>query len=120
MSCYPCPISVGIPFVSFNGDTVLRSQTVRLFGSASSAGRVNNFTCDETAGLSFAWTGDTAEGDAIDLGFANQALSPTLLLPPKSVPAGVTARFQIRVCYTENADPILCDLAYRTFKVRCI
>lgn len=94
-------------------------QAVRLFGQASFATRVQGFDCPQTFGLSFQWTGETALGDPIPLPAALSA-ARTLYLPPKTLPTDVVSRFLLRVCYVDNPDPVLCDVATRDFMVRSI
>lgn len=115
--CFGCPLNVTIPFASFNGDAAPRAQAVRLYGEAAPPAAVRGFACNQSSGVSFAWSGEVIDsGETIPLGFANQAYGKTLLLPPLSVPAGVVSRFTLRVCYTENPLETLCGKAGRAFQ----
>lgn len=71
-----------IPSQSFSGPTVARSLPVRLFGSAapvaeaagpSRTGAATRFACPPPDGLAFQWAGDNSLGEAVRLGFQNQA-----------------------------------------------
>lgn len=58
---------MSIPFTSFNGPTILRSEAVKLFGSAVYPEAVSGFPCSAAGGLSFEWRGDDSEGNPIPL-----------------------------------------------------
>lgn len=79
---------------------------------------MRNFSCPQDSGLSISWTAESVDGDSVALSPANQAASLTLFLPPKFLPSGIPTRFLMRVCYLENPDPVLCDVASRDFMVR--
>lgn len=114
-ACFPCTLNVSIPFASFSGDSVPRSATVRLFGDVRVPDTVGGFACDQTSALALSWAGDNALGEPYVLTFANQVNQPRLLLPPKSLVAGVISRFAFTACYAANGAQSLCGVAATQF-----
>lgn len=94
---------------------MLRSSPVTLFGQASPPLRIGGFPCSADSGLSFQWTADTADGSNPLAELSTQLLTvPTLVLPPRTLSAGVLSRFTLRACYTQTPADVLCGIASRS------
>ena len=113
-ACFPCPLAASILYTSFAG-TAKRAVANTIYGAAAAPAAVGGFSCGAAGGLSIGWQGFTAGGATLQLGAANQAYTPTLLLPANTLPAGQALRFVLRACYAANPDDSLCGASVVTF-----
>lgn len=75
---------------------------------------VNNAACNTTGGLSFSWFAREDGSTPLALTAANQATTPNLLFPARSLPVGLTAVIGLTVCYAGTADRRPCGLSPTT------
>ena len=114
-ACSACPIAASILYTSFSG-AAKRAVANTIYGAAAAPTAIGAFTCNATGGLSIGWQGFTAGGSMMQLSArANQAYTPTLLLPALTLPVGASMRFVLRACYAANPDDSLCGATVITF-----
>lgn len=111
MQCLECPLAVDIPDVSFAGGAVRRGKAVTLYGRVNATREVNGFPCRLSGGYSSQWAVLSGGGSlAVPLPPGAKASTPTLYLPPATLPSEATASFVLRVCHAGLAGQPVADV----------
>lgn len=104
--CALCPLTATVASTSFSGGAFPRSALARVFGSAPLPSTKGGFACNTAGGLSFSWFG-MADGAQVNFSTrANQATTPTLVLPALSFRSGAQVVVQMRACYANTTDTV--------------
>ena len=99
ITCFPCPLTVSIPITTMAGGQLRRGDPVSLYGSVAGFDAViSGFPCNSAGGLSFLWT-VAANGSVVQLPASISTSSPTLSLPPRTLPPDASALFLLSACY---------------------